>query len=81
MDMTQMTMFFGWMSVVNVCVIVLVYFMSTSCQDVFVKLHKKMFNMKKEDLVKSYFSFLSRYKMLTFIFSIVPWIALKMMAR
>ena len=41
--------------------------------------HEAFFGVSEESLLKAYFNFLAHYKILTLIFIVAPYIALKIM--
>lgn len=80
MDIATLTTFFGWTSVINMGILLL------SAVGMFIgrgwaaPIHAKMSGLDEADLSRFYFNWLAQYKMGAFIFSVVPWIALKLMA-
>jgi hypothetical protein len=44
-------------------------------------IHGKMFRLNAKELDSKYFDFLSNYKILTLIFMVAPYIALKIMGQ
>lgn len=70
--------FFGWMTVLNFLVLALSGLMIVAFQDRIASIHGRMFQMEPAEVRKAYFKYLANYKILTIIFCLVPWIALKM---
>ncbi|MCA0908450.1 MULTISPECIES: DUF6868 family protein [Ruegeria] len=79
--MTQefLTTFFGWMAVLNIAVLLFTTLMVLLLQDWIADIHGRMFRMERPDVKRAYFRYLANYKILTLVFCIVPWLALKLM--
>lgn len=73
-----LTAFFGWMTVLNFAVLLLSTLMVVALQDRIASIHGRMFQMEKAEVRKAYFKYLANYKILTLIFCLMPWIALKL---
>ncbi|MGI9370835.1 MAG: DUF6868 family protein [Ruegeria sp.] len=78
--MTQeiLTAFFGWMTVLNFAVLLFSGIMIVTMQDWIAGIHGKMFQMEQAEVKKAYFKYLANYKILTIIFCLMPWVALKL---
>ncbi len=78
--MTQefLTTVFGWMTVLNIGVLLFSTLMVVALQDWIAGIHGRMFQMEKHDVKRAYFRYLANFKILTIIFSLMPWIALKL---
>lgn len=78
--MTQefLTTVFGWMAVLNIAVLLFSTVMIVSLLDWIAGIHGRMFQMERTDVKRAYFRYLANYKILTLIFCIVPWLALKL---
>ncbi|MBY6084548.1 DUF6868 family protein [Ruegeria arenilitoris] len=70
--------FFGWMTVLNFAVLLMSTLMVVALQDRIAAIHSRMFQMEKAEVRKAYFKYLANYKILTLIFCLMPWIALKL---
>ena len=80
MSIETLTTFFGWCSVINICLLTFSAVFVVTLRKTAVSIHSKMFNLEEDDLKKAYFNYLALYKIVTIIFNIVPWIALKIMS-
>ena len=80
MNIQDLTMFFGWMSVINIGLLLLTVLFVVAFQNFALNLHEKMFNIKRDKLKKMHFKFIALYKILVIVFSIVPYLALKIMS-
>lgn len=79
MNLTQLTIFLGWMSVINI--VVLIFAASMLClgrQTVF-KLQRWFIPITQEEMVRLYAEFLARYKMWVILLNVAPYLALKVM--
>ncbi len=78
--MTQeiLTAVFGWMTVLNFAILLFSSLMIVTMQDWIAGIHGKMFQMDQAEVKKAYFKFLANYKLLTIVFCLMPWVALKM---
>ncbi len=78
--MTQelLTSVFGWMAVLNIVVLLFTTVMIVLLQDWIAGVHAGMFRMERPDVKRAYFRYLANYKILTLIFCIIPWLALKL---
>ena len=74
-----LTTFFGWMATLNIAVLLFTTVMILLLQDWIAGIHGRMFQMDRADVKRAYFRYLANYKILTLIFCIVPWLALKLM--
>ncbi len=78
--MTQeiLTAVFGWMTVLNFAILLFSSLMIVTMQDWISGIHGKMFQMDQAEVKKAYFKFLANYKLLTIVFCLMPWVALKL---
>ena len=76
MDIQMLTRFFMWCTILNIGLLVLASLLLTFAGDFAYKIHGKWFPMQRETFNVELFSFLSRYKIIVFIFNVVPWAAL-----
>ncbi|WP_120634488.1 DUF6868 family protein [Ruegeria sp. EL01] len=76
--MTQefLTSVFGWMTVLNIAVLLFTTLMIVILQDWIAGVHGRMFQMEKTDVKKAYFRYLANYKILIIVFCLMPWLAL-----
>ncbi len=79
--MTQdaLTAFFGWMTVLNYGLLALMGLSLLALQGWASNLHARMFGLDTAVVRAAYFRFLANYKILATVFSLVPWLALKLM--
>lgn len=78
--MTQefLTTVFGWMTVLNIGFLAITTVMLLAMQDWVAGVHARMFKMQEADVRRAYFDYLAKYKTLTLVFAVVPYLALKL---
>jgi len=74
------TEFLGWASVINICFLILASASVMLMRNTMISLHGKMFGLDARDLSRAYFQYIAQYKIAIFVFNLVPYIALKIMA-
>jgi Family of unknown function (DUF6868) len=79
MELQTLTTFFGWTVVINFALYIITVVFILLMPDLSYKIMSKFFSIKREDYNKEIFGYLSRFKILTIIFSFVPYLALIMM--
>lgn len=80
MELTGLTSFFGWMTAINILVLIIVGLAVVVLRGVMVSLHSKLLGVPEADLPGMYFRYIANYKVAVFVFNLVPYIALKLMA-
>lgn len=78
---SQLTELLGWASVINIGYLLLASIMIIFMREALSSLHQKMFNIEEKEINSTYFNFLSNYKILTLVFIVAPYIALKIMGN
>lgn len=79
-SLEAITTFFGWTAIVNIALLI---FSSTALVIVrgsVSRLHGRMFGLETVDLSRAYFQYLAQYKIAIIVFSLTPYVALKLMA-
>lgn len=79
MDLTQITTFMGWCAVLNISLLLLATLALTLMRDTIMGIHSKMMGIDTSDLPNHYMAYLAQFKVMALVFSLVPYIALKMM--
>lgn len=79
--MTQETLatFFGWTTLIHFALLILATFAFMGLRNWAPALHARMFGLQEADVRQVYYSWLGAYKLLIFVFALVPWLALKLM--
>ncbi len=75
-----LTEFLGWATVINICFLFIVSISVMLARNSMISLHGRMFGLDSVDLSRAYFQYIAQYKIAVFIFSLVPYIALKIIA-
>jgi hypothetical protein len=79
MDVNQITIFFGWCTVVSIGI----YFFSALFITVFKRfttsLHSRLIGLDASELPPLYFKFMGNFKICILVFNLAPYIALKLM--
>ncbi len=78
-DISLLTTFFGWCSVLNIIFLMFCTAMLTLFRGFVMPIHARLSGVAEENLEAIYFNFLANYKLLTMLLSIVPYVALKLM--
>ncbi|WP_420586192.1 DUF6868 family protein [Ruegeria sp.] len=76
MSQETLTSFFGWMAVINIGLLLVSTITIVTLQDWVADFHSRLFRMGKPNLKQAYFRYLAKYKLLTLVFCVVPWLAL-----
>ena len=79
MNIEELIIFLGWLSVINIGVLLFSTMMVVLFRDFVANIHAKMFSISKDELPFAYFQYLAQYKTLTLIFNLAPYVALKVM--
>tara|TARA_R110002111_G_scaffold171448_2_gene236995 strand:- start:321 stop:566 length:246 start_codon:yes stop_codon:yes gene_type:complete len=81
MTISQLTELLGWASIINIAYLLLVTIILMFMRATLVAIHSKMFDIDEKELSVKYFDFLSTYKIVTLVFMVAPYIALKIMGQ
>jgi uncharacterized metal-binding protein len=76
---SQLTELLGWASVVNIAYLLIATLVIKFMKSSISLIHIKFFEIDKQELNSKYFDFLSMYKVVTLVFIVAPYIALKIM--
>lgn len=80
MSPEMLTDLFGWMTVLNFGLLVMAGLCILLMRDRIAALHASLAGITQAEAKRSYFAWLGSYKMLTLVFCLVPWIALRIVA-
>jgi hypothetical protein len=78
---SQLTELLGWASVINIGYLFLTTLILMFMRGTVSSIHSKMFDIDEKELSSKYFDFLSNYKIVTLVFVVAPYIALKIMGQ
>jgi len=79
MNIQDITTFFGWCTVINFSLYTILALFIVLFKNVTTDLHSKLMGLDSCELPRLYFKFLSHYKVGIMLFSLTPYIALKLM--
>ena len=80
MEMTQLTSFFGWCTVINFAFIRLATLAMTAFRGLVLPLQSRMFQVSESEMGSLYLRFVAYFKIATVVLAFTPWMALKLMA-
>jgi hypothetical protein len=76
MDIEKLQGFFFWCMVVNLGIYALTAIAVLALRDVVCKIHKRIFGLDEETVLKSVHKYLATFKLLVTIFYFAPWVAI-----
>jgi hypothetical protein len=76
----QLTEFLGWASILNIALLCLSTLIFMLMRATVTRMHSKMFSIPESELPLVYFKFLANYKLLIWVFCLVPYISMKCMS-
>ncbi len=77
MNLETLTEFFGWMTLVNMGLLMFSTVILLLLRGVAIKMHSKMFSLDAKELNRAYFQYLGNFKILVIAFNLTPYIVLK----
>ncbi|MDU9005160.1 DUF6868 family protein [Sedimentitalea todarodis] len=78
MTIDTLTTFFGWLAVINIGYLMVATLGIVGMQSWMASIHQRLFGLEEKELKRAYFNWLATYKTLTLIFTVAPYIALKL---
>ena len=79
MTLAALTTFLGWTVVVHFGLIIFATLMIVVMRNWVPVLHGRMFGIAPDTVRKLIYQWLGTYKLMIFVFALVPWVALKLM--
>lgn len=79
-SLETVTTFFGWTTVINFVLLGVSSIMVIAMRGSISRIHGRMFGLETVDLSRAYFQYITQYKIAIIVFSLTPYIALKLMA-
>lgn len=79
--LAQLTELLGWASVLNIGMLLFSTSLLLLMKPFVAYLHSRLFGIKEDDLSLIYFKYLAHYKILTLVFIVTPYLALKIMGH
>ena len=80
MSMAELTTFLGWCTVVNFALLATIAACLMVMRGWVKGIHGSMYGVPEDQLDAIYFNYMANYKLLIFVFNLVPWFALTLMA-
>jgi len=77
MTMDSFTALFGWMTVINVGLLLFSTIMLTVFKSVVIRTHQQLTGLEADKLKPAYFHYLAFYKILIIVFNLVPYLVLR----
>jgi len=81
MDLKSLTELLGWAAVINMGLLIFSTVMLVMLKGCISSLHSKLFKLPAGELPFTYFNYLANYKILTLVFFVAPYLALKVMGH
>ena len=78
-SMETLAAFLGWCTLINMGMLMFASLMLVSMRGTISKIHGNMFGLEEADLSRAYFQYLAQYKILLFVFNLMPYLALRIM--
>lgn len=79
-DLTTMTTFFGWMTIVNLGIYLLTVGALAVMRGFVYRTNVSLFRISEDEVANTTFKYVGAYKLLIIVFCFAPWLALKLMA-
>ncbi|MEO1201738.1 MAG: DUF6868 family protein [Pseudomonadota bacterium] len=76
----SLTSFFGWFTIVNVGLYIVIALAVMTMRDFMVGINAKLFGIPADDVKRYSFAYIGNYKLAITFFAFAPWVALKLMA-
>lgn len=80
MNIETLIRFFMWCTILNVVLLAFSFMIFAFASDFVYRMHSKWFPMPRETFNVVFYSFIGAYKLFVYVFNIVPWIALVIIA-
>jgi hypothetical protein len=71
--------FLGWCTLINMGMLIFASLALASMRGTISKMHGSMYGLDDTDLARAYFQYLAQYKILIFVFNLMPYLALRIM--
>ncbi len=81
MDLATLQTFLGWCTVINMGLLLFSSLLLATAKNWVYGIHSKLFSISRESFNNMIYGFLGVYKLLIFVFCLVPWAALLIMSR
>ena len=79
MTIQTWTTFFGWLTVVNLGIYLIIVTAIFAMRNIAYKMNAKIFGVSEEVVAKEMLRYVANYKLLLTVFCFAPWLALTLM--
>jgi hypothetical protein len=80
MSLEQLAALLGWMTVINMVIMVLSAILLAGLKGILGRYHSKLFAVSAEEVAAASCNYLGRFKVLIIVFNLTPYIALRLIA-
>jgi hypothetical protein len=80
MNIDQLTTFLGWAAIINIGLLLLSTVALLALRRPITQIHAHLFGLDEKDLGRAYFQYLAQFKIATIVFTIAPYLALRIIA-
>lgn len=81
MTIEQIREILGWCSVINVALLMFMFVLVTLLRATVYRMHSKLFPITESQFNIAMYAFLGGYKLLVFVFNIIPYVAVSIVAN
>ena len=79
-SISNLTSFFGWLTIVNIGIYIIVAISITTFRNLMVSMNTRIFNITESDIMRESFRYVAHYKLLITVLCFAPYLTLKIMA-
>jgi len=80
MTISDLTALLGWAAVINIAVLLVSTIGLVAMRRPITAIHARLFGLDEKDLGRAYFQYLAQFKIATIVFTIAPYLALRIIA-
>ncbi len=80
MTIETLTKLLGWISVINIAILLFSTLGLVAMREFITKIHSKLSGLDEKDLGRAYFQYLAQYKIAIIVLNISPYLALRVIA-
>ncbi len=80
MTLATLTALFGWMTVLNFAVMLITMAILLLARDWATGSQARLFDLPQKEVNRAFYTWLGNYKLLTLVFGLVPYLALRILA-
>jgi hypothetical protein len=76
-EIADLISFLGWCTLINLAMLCLATVVLTSMRGSILSMHRTLFDIAEEELLRLYMQYLANYKIVFLVFNLVPYLALR----